>query len=85
MADKEMFLALRAHIQKENYPKCIEMCDSILTQIPGDVDALKVKVSSLIALDKIPQALNVCEGTEDLCFEKAYCLYRLNKVCIMSL
>lgn len=80
MADKDMFLVLRGHMKKEQYSKCIEVCNNILTQLPGDVDALRVKISSLIALDKIEEALKVCQNIKELSFEKAYCLYRLNKV-----
>ena len=84
MTDKDMFLTLRGHMKKEQYSKCIEVCNNILTQQPGDVDALKVKISSLIALDKIEEALKQCQSVEELSFEKAYCLYRLNKVCFTS-
>ena len=83
--DKAMFLSLRAHMKKEQFSKCIEECDQILAQLPGDVDALKVKVSSLVAMDKIEEALRVCKNVNELSFEKAYCLYRLNKVyCILK-
>lgn len=77
---KELFLALRAHMKKEQFPKCIEVCDRILKEIPGDCDALRVKISSLIALDKIEEALAVSNQSDEVPFEKAYCLYRLNKV-----
>jgi signal recognition particle subunit SRP72 len=80
--DKAMFLSLRAHMKKEQFPKCIEVCDQILAVLPGDVDALKVKVSSFVALDKIEEALKICTNVKELSFEKAYCLYRLNKVCL---
>lgn len=80
MADKELFLSLRAHMKKEQFVKCIEVCNQILARSPGDVDALKVKISSLVALDKIEEALGVCQQINELSFERAYCLYRLNKV-----
>lgn len=67
-------------MKKEQFSKCIEVCNQILTQLPSDLDALKVKLSSLVALDKIQEALEMCKDIEGLSFEKAYCLYRLNKV-----
>ena len=75
MTDKDMFLTLRGHMKKEQYSKCIEVSNN---------DALKVKISSLIALDKIEEALKQCQSVEELSFEKAYCLYRLNKVSFTS-
>jgi signal recognition particle subunit SRP72 len=79
---KEMFLALRAHMKKEQFSKCIEVCNQIFSLVPGDVDALRVKISCLVALNKIEEALALCNSIKELSFEKAYCLYRLNKVLI---
>lgn len=77
---KDKFLVLRAHMKKEQFSKCIDVCDEILNQLPDDVDALKVKISSLVALDRNEEALIVCKNIKELSFEKAYCLYRLNKL-----
>ena len=78
---KELFLALRGHMKKEQFQKCVEVSGRVLAAVPGDVDAMRVKVSSLVALDKMEDALAVCGEHKELAFERAYCLYRLNKVC----
>ena len=86
---QEQFRAIRSLLKeqeeggvgKKEYGKCMAICDEVLQRVPGHVHALRVKVSCLVALDQIEEAIKECGNREELLFERAYCLYRLNKVC----
>lgn len=73
-------MALRSLMKQEEFSKCVGLTDQILQQLPGDEDATRVKISCLIALDKMEEALRYCEDKEVFAFERAYCLYRMNKL-----
>ena len=61
----------------------LQVCDQILAAEPGDADALQSKVFCLIELNRALDALRVIESVpalaEDRRFERAYCLYTLNR------
>ena len=51
---------------------------SVLKEIPDDKDALQLKAVSLVKLGKFADALKVIPA--ERAFERAYCLYRTNKL-----
>ncbi len=64
-----------------DYEKCLELIKKILSLSPQDKDALKFKVTCLIHLSKFTEALLLCEEFPGECeFERAYCLYRLDRL-----
>mmetsp|Transcript_43059 Transcript_43059/g.115131 ORF Transcript_43059/g.115131 Transcript_43059/m.115131 type:complete len:86 (-) Transcript_43059:902-1159(-) len=65
-----------------NNEKILLTLNEILLLAPDDADALRAKVVSLIQLQKHNQALEIINSKaalKDCLFEKAYCLYRLNR------
>jgi hypothetical protein len=86
---------LRKHLQKEQYGKALEICDksesassflssdcstAVLAQNPADMDLYKVKILCCIHLQKFDDALEIADFNGEFAFEKAYCLYRKNRV-----
>ena len=61
----------------------IQICDTILEVSPGDQDASLTKVVALIELSHFDEALALLDSTPetstDRRFERAYCLYQLNR------
>lgn len=75
------FAKLQEFAAAENWRQALSVCDQIL-KLPGlsnDEDALKCKVVCLMKMDRFADALPLC-SSEKLRFERAYCLYRLQRL-----
>ncbi|KAL5717772.1 hypothetical protein ACHQM5_010738 [Ranunculus cassubicifolius] len=83
MSNEQLFTTLNTLINEEKYGKAVTVSDQILAIAPGDEDALRCKVVSLIKNYKFDQALATIQASQkfpiDFTFEKAYCLYRQYK------
>ncbi|TPX30762.1 hypothetical protein SmJEL517_g05735 [Synchytrium microbalum] len=74
--------------EASEHEKSIKLCDTLLKTLPGDIDALHVKLTALIHLDRFQDALNILNGLsstssnirQNFVFEEAYCLYRSEKL-----
>ncbi|PIA51387.1 hypothetical protein AQUCO_01100306v1 [Aquilegia coerulea] len=83
---EDLFTSLNRHIQNQNYEQAVKVSDQVLALSPGDVDAWRCKVVSLIKADNIDKALLTIQDSErknrsiDFSFDKAYCLYRKNNL-----
>ncbi|KAK3284578.1 Signal recognition particle core component [Cymbomonas tetramitiformis] len=76
---EELFTKLKGQIDASKLKGALKTSEQILEIVPGDIDALKCKIVSLIQLERCSEALATCGATTELQFEKAYCLYRLSK------
>ncbi|KAL1916119.1 uncharacterized protein VTP21DRAFT_6123 [Calcarisporiella thermophila] len=81
----QLFGELERVVKKEEYEKAVKLCDKILKQSPNDADALRCKAVTLIRLEKYDEALGALahlpsDASEEAIFEKAYCLYRTNRL-----
>jgi len=47
---------------------------------PRDPDIIRIRIATHIQLDQNKQALDLLDKNDGSLFEKAYCLYRLNKL-----
>ncbi|WZZ68229.1 hypothetical protein YC2023_079599 [Brassica napus] len=83
-AIEDLFTALDRHIQRSEYEQAVKVADQVLSIAPADEDAIRCKVVALVKDDKIDDALSVVHSFHklpiDLGFQKAYCLYRQNKL-----
>lgn len=78
--ETQQFLSIRKLIKKEQFSKALDLCNKVLLRVPDDNDILKIKIVCLINLSKFSNALELTESRDDLKFEHAYCLYRLNEL-----
>ena len=67
-----------ADVESGEYETAERMCDNLLKSNPDDEDVLRVKLYCMLQQYKWTEALSLASriGSE---FEKAYCLYRLNR------
>uniref|UniRef100_A0A1J3IV28 Signal recognition particle subunit SRP72 n=1 Tax=Noccaea caerulescens TaxID=107243 RepID=A0A1J3IV28_NOCCA len=83
-AIEDLFASLQRNIEISEYEKAVKDADQVLSIAPTDEDAIRCKVVALIKDDKIDDALSVIQSSQnlpiDLGFQKAYCLYRQNKL-----
>ncbi|CAI5960290.1 unnamed protein product [Closterium sp. NIES-65] len=82
-AVEELFTKLEGHIRKSEFSRVVKTADEILAASPGDADALRCKAVALIQNGSVAEALKLLEAPNappDMAFEKAYCLYRLNRL-----
>ncbi|CAH8362873.1 unnamed protein product [Eruca vesicaria subsp. sativa] len=83
-AIEDLFTTLDRHIQRSEYEQAVKVADQVLSIAPADEDAIRCKVVALVKDDKIDDALSVIQSFHklpiDLGFQKAYCLYRQNKL-----
>ncbi|CAI5497145.1 unnamed protein product [Closterium sp. Naga37s-1] len=82
-AVEELFTKLEGHIRKSEFSRVVKTADEILVASPGDADALRCKAVALIQNGSVAEALKLLEAPNappDMAFEKAYCLYRLNRL-----
>ncbi|MEW5303027.1 MAG: hypothetical protein WDW36_005759 [Sanguina aurantia] len=82
---EELYSKLHACTKKLQHSKVLKVADEILTLIPGDVDALRCKVTAFIQTSDFEAAMSLlCKTSsflpEQVAFDKAYCLYRQGKV-----
>ncbi|KAG6541191.1 hypothetical protein Mapa_017425 [Marchantia paleacea] len=78
----DLFKSLDRHVKNNEYKQVLKLTDDILKLSQGDKDAVDCKVVALIQLDEFDQALSVIESAPglDLVFQKAYCLYKRNRL-----
>ncbi|OAE21173.1 hypothetical protein AXG93_4012s1030 [Marchantia polymorpha subsp. ruderalis] len=78
----DLFKSLDRHVKNNDYKQVLKLTDDILKLSQGDKDAVECKVVALIQLDEFDQALSVIESAPglDLVFQKAYCLYKRNRL-----
>nr|VDD01129.1 unnamed protein product [Brassica rapa] len=83
-AIEDLFTTLDRHINRSEYEQAVKLADQVLSIAPADEDAIRCKVVALVKDDKIDDALSVIHSFHklpiDLGFQKAYCLYRQNKL-----
>ncbi|KAI3748284.1 hypothetical protein L6452_11262 [Arctium lappa] len=82
---EDLFTTLYRHIQRSEYEQAVKVADQVLSVAPGDEDAIRCKIVSLIKADNIDGALSTIVACSkkfpfDFDFFKAYCLYRQNKL-----
>lgn len=66
----------------EEYKRIIKLVEKHIPQFPDELSLVQSKVVSLIHLNHIEEAYNYIlknEASQKFTFEKAYCLYRLNR------
>lgn len=54
----------------------------MLDILPGDKEVTRAKVVCLLHDKKYDEAMELCKDVPELALEKAYALYRGNKVCV---
>ena len=84
-----LFSQLQAAGEDGEYERGLKTVEKILAIVPGDPDALHCKVVCLVQTSEFSEALKLIdslsrksaakEGALSLLFEKAYCLYRLER------
>ncbi|KAG2322154.1 hypothetical protein Bca52824_015367 [Brassica carinata] len=83
-AIEDLFTTLDRHINRSEYELAVKVADQVLSIAPADEDAIRCKVVALVKDDKVDEALSVIHSFHklpiDLGFQKAYCLYRQNKL-----
>ncbi|KAG5380369.1 hypothetical protein IGI04_028211 [Brassica rapa subsp. trilocularis] len=83
-AIEDLFTTLDRHINRSEYEQAVKLADQVLSIAPADEDAIRCKLVALVKDDKIDDALSVIHSFHklpiDLGFQKAYCLYRQNKL-----
>ncbi len=62
-----------------NFDKCLELVEKILSVSPQDKEALQFKVTCLVHCSQFIAALLLCDQLSECEFERAYCLYRLER------
>ncbi|KAJ3298444.1 Signal recognition particle core component [Borealophlyctis nickersoniae] len=84
---QRLFAELERYCSSEEYDNIVKICDKISRTVKNDPDVLHSKVVALIRLERYTDALTVLEASnlpvevrEDHQFEKAYCLYRANRL-----
>jgi len=77
------FLDLDAALKAEDDEAALAASDAILGENPGDATAFQCKVVALIKMSRYEEAFDALEShaddAVDQSFEKAYCLYMLNR------
>jgi len=76
----DYFSELEAHFQKEEYNAALKVCQKILEEQPQSVEAHKSRVYCLVNLSKWQELLALVGDNPSFASEKAYALYRLNRL-----
>ena len=79
---ESLFTTLDQQQQAFQLDKALHTCDQILALVPGDDDARRAKVGLLLHSEQYSEALRLLQANpagEQLQFETAYCLYRLDR------
>lgn len=76
-------VAAKRHFDREEFDKALPLCTKALQARPDDTTARRCRVFALLSLSRWSDALQACENLanqeETFAFERAYCLYRLNR------
>ncbi|XP_064465558.1 signal recognition particle subunit SRP72-like isoform X2 [Ornithodoros turicata] len=79
-----MYLEISRYGKSGEYDRALKVCDKLLHDFPMEEKALQCKVVSQIQSGNFEDALDTINQNSkhvgDVAFEKAYCLYRLNKI-----
>lgn len=75
--DKAILREIRQCFEEEDFGRALPLC----AKAPDSVVVQRCRAYALLQMSRWKDALEVCEKTGDaeLIFEKAYCLYRLNR------
>jgi len=81
----QLFAEVENSFADGEFGKALKAVNKILRELPNDVDAKKCKIVCLIQQSNFQEAVdsinsNEKKGVLAMPFEKAYCLYRLNKL-----
>ncbi|CAM9537632.1 unnamed protein product [Ectocarpus sp. 6 AP-2014] len=73
---------VRACLQNEDFDKAVQLCNTVRSKSPDDIDAIRVKCLCLIHQDKYDKALQSASGKHKVVLspERAYCLFRLGRL-----
>ncbi|CAM9329917.1 unnamed protein product [Ascophyllum nodosum] len=69
-------------LRNEDFDKAIQLCNSVRSKSPDDLDAIRVKCLCLINQDNYEKALQSVSGKRKalLSPERAYCMFRLGRL-----
>eukprot|EP01111_Echinosteliopsis_oligospora_P011898 TRINITY_DN4023_c0_g2_i2.p1 TRINITY_DN4023_c0_g2~~TRINITY_DN4023_c0_g2_i2.p1 ORF type:complete len:623 (+),score=218.60 TRINITY_DN4023_c0_g2_i2:105-1973(+) len=79
---ENLFQELDTHIHEGDYSKAIKICDKIMSQAPGDEDAMRCKVVSMLKNGQYTESITTISNYSkkypsiDFSFEKAFAYYR---------
>ena len=76
---QKQFSKLQRLINNQDFSEAIQVCNTILSAVPENHQALQAKAYCNLELGRWHEALHVTESSRDLSYEKAIALYRLNK------
>jgi signal recognition particle subunit SRP72 len=77
---QKLYKELETFVGKEKYVKALGVCTKIIAKFPSD-DATRCQCMCYLRQSKFAKALEVATPDKAfLAFERAYCLYRLNKL-----
>ena len=89
---QKLYKDLRKFVRRDNYTKAVNVCTQLRKKLPDDIEPLQCHCVCLLEGDKFQQSFDVATkaangapGSERdpasfLLLERAYCLYRLNKL-----
>ena len=89
---QKLYKDLRKFVRRDNYTKAVNVCTQLRKKLPDDIEPLQCHCVCLLKGDKFQQSFDVATkaangapGSERdpasfLLLERAYCLYRLNKL-----
>lgn len=80
--DARQFSRLATLVRSDNLNRAVILANKMLAASPTDVDLVRTKCVCLIWLSRFEEALDMCGmlPTGILSFERAYCLYKLNRL-----
>jgi signal recognition particle subunit SRP72 len=78
-----VMIAVKRHFDNEEFDEALPLVTKAHEAFPSNSAVLRSRLFTLLNLSKWAEALKVCEkyssADEDLSFERAYCMYRLNQ------
>ena len=89
---QKLYKDLRKFVRRDNYTKAVNVCTQLRKKLPDDIEPLQCHCVCLLKGDKFQQSFDVAtkaangapgserDPTSFLLLERAYCLYRLNKL-----
>jgi signal recognition particle subunit SRP72 len=80
--DARQFSRLATLVRSDNLNRAVILANKMLAASPTDVDLVRTKCVCLIWLSRFDEALDMCGllPTGILSYERAYCLYKLNRL-----
>ncbi|CAM9427818.1 unnamed protein product [Laminaria digitata] len=79
---QKVWREVQEFLRNEDFEKAIQLCNTIRSKSPDDLDAIRTKCLCLINQDKYEKALQSSSGKHKavLSPERAYCLFRLGRL-----